>query len=198
MAIFSGSMTYLRFSVLGSLPNQIVGHFEKVLSVRRFIPLHPEGRDTETSGWVPLNTPYLDDAPLLSEQFLFGERVVLGYREDKLSIPKPLLKDLVEKRLREFPDKNRQMLEEIVVSELRQRILPKSRVIDVLWDLSRSELRLFGRGQGVLERFERLFEQTFHLQLKQLTYPEIAQASQVSLRSKGILENLSETVIFGT
>lgn len=198
MAIFSGSMSYLRFSVIGTVPSNLIDSFEKALSIRRFVPLHPEGLDTEASGWVPLQNPYLDETPILNDQFLFQERVILGYREDRINYPKALLRDLVELRLREFPDKNRQLIESAVMSELRQRILPKSKVVDICWDLSRSELRFFARGQGLVERFEKLFEQTFQMRLKQLTYPEIALSSQTSLRSKGLLENLSETVIFGS
>lgn len=80
---------------------------------------------------------------------------------------------------------------------MRHRILPQSKVVDVLWDLSRSELRFFARGLGLLERFEKLFEQTFQMRVKQLTYSEIALSSQVDLRNKGLLENLNEAVIFG-
>lgn len=190
-------MTYLRFAVLGTPPNNLIENFERALVVRRFVPLHPEGQDTESSGWVSIQNPYLDEERLLNDQFLFQERVVLGYREDKLNFPKAMLRDLVEQRMREFPDQSRQVIESAVMSELRHRVLPKSKVIDVLWDLSRSELRLFARGQGLVERFEKLFEQTFQMRLKQLTYPEIALSSQVDLRNKGLLENLNEAVIFG-
>ncbi|MEI6805697.1 MAG: hypothetical protein WCK49_04230 [Myxococcaceae bacterium] len=197
MAILSGSMTYLRFAVIGTPPNNLIENFERALAVRRFVPLHPEAKDNETSGWVTIQNPYLDEQRILNDQFLFQERVVLGYREDKLSFPKAMLRDLVEQRILEFPDISRQEIESAVMSELRQRILPKSKVVDVLWDLSRSELRFFARGQGLIERFEKLFEQTFQMRLRQLTYPEIALSSQVSLRSKGLLENLNEAVIFG-
>jgi hypothetical protein len=190
-------MTYLRFAVLGTPPNNLIENFERALAVRRFVPLHPEGQDTESAGWVSIQNPYLDEERILNDQFLFQERIVLGYREDKLNFPKPMLRDLVEQRMREFPDKSRQVIESAVMSELRHRVLPKSKVVDVLWDLSRSELRLFARGQGLVERFEKLFEQTFQMRLKQLTYPEIALSSQADLRNKGLLENLNEAVIFG-
>src|SRR3989338_2685549 len=165
MAILSGSMTYLRFAVIGSLPNNLIENFERALAVRRFVPLHPEGQDSESAGWASIQNPHLDDERILNDQFLFQERVVLGYREDKLSFPKAMLRDLVELRMKEFPDQSRQVIESAVMSELRRRVLPKSKVIDILWDLSRSELRLFARGQGLVERFEKLFEQTFQMRL---------------------------------
>lgn len=198
MAILSGSMTYLRFAVLGTPPNNLIENFERAISIRRFVPLHPEGQDEESAGWVSIQRPYLDEEPVLNDQFLFQERIVLGYREDKISLPKAMLRDLIEQRVLEFPDTNRQEIEAAVMSELRRRVLPKSKVVDVLWDLSRCELRLFARGQGLVERFEKLFEQTFQMRIKQLTYPEMALSSQLSLRSKGLLENLNEAVIFGS
>lgn len=190
-------MTYLKFSVIGNVPSNLIENFERAIAIRRFVPLHPEAKDTESSGWVSVQRPYLDEEPVLNNHFLFAERIVLGYREDKMSFPKAMLRDLIEQRLQEFPDKNRQVIESAVMSELRQRVLPQSKVVEILWDLSRSELRLFARGQGLVERFEKLFEQTFQMKLKQLTYPEMALSSQLSLRSKGLLENLNEAVIFG-
>ena len=183
--------------MVGTPPGNLIETFERALSVRRFVPLHLEGKDTESSGWVSVQRPYLDDEPILNNSFLFGERVVLGYREDKISLPKAMLRDLVEQRVQKFPETSRQILESAVMSELRQRMLPQSKVVEILWDLSRSELRLFARGQGFAERFEKLFEQTFGLKLRQLTYPEMALSSPLSLRSKGLLENLNEAVIFG-
>lgn len=190
-------MSYLRFSVSGTTPGNLIETFERALSIRRFVPLNPAGKDIESSGWVPAQKPYLDDEPILNHHFLFGERVILGYREDKISLPKAMLRDLIEQGLQEFPESNRQVIESAVMSELRQRVLPKSKVVEVVWDLSCSELRLFARGQALVERFEKLFEQTFQFKLKQLTYPEIALSLQLSLRDKGILENLNEAVIFG-
>lgn len=196
MAILSGSISYVRFSVLGNLPNALVENFEKALAIRRFVPLHPEGRDLESSGWVSIQNPYLDDERLLNNQFLLGDLVILGFREDKISYPKAMLKDLVTRRLKELPEKNREHLEAAVISELRGRILPQSKVVEVLWDLSKQQVRLFARGQGICERFQKLFEQTFQLKLKAMTYPEMALSAQLSLRDKALLESLQPQEIF--
>ncbi|MES2504974.1 MAG: hypothetical protein V4534_08870 [Myxococcota bacterium] len=196
MAILSGSITYTRFSVLANLPNSLAEYFEKALAIRRFVPLHEEGRDIESSGWVSIQNPYLDDERILNNQFMYGDLIVLGFREDKISIPKAMLRDLVSRRLQEFPDKNRQVVEAAVIAELRQRILPKSKVTEVLWDLSKGQVRLFARGKGMCEKFEKLFEQTFQAKLKQLTYPEIALSQQLSLKDKGYLETLMPQEIF--
>ncbi len=196
MAILSGTMSYTRLSVTGRIPNEMVGFFEKALAIRRFVPLHPEGRDLESAGWVSFQNPYLDDERILSDSFLYGDLVVLGYREDKFHYPKAMVKGLVEKRLLEQPEKNRQVVEQAVMAELRARLLPSSKITEMLWDLSKNEVRFFARGAGVLERFQKLFEQTFQMQIDVLDYATMARRAELSLRDKGVLESLQPQEIF--
>lgn len=196
MAILSGSISYLRFSVTGNVPNSLVEFFEKSLAIRRFAPLHPEGRDLESSGWVTIQNPYLDDQRILNHQFLYGDLVILGYREDSIKYPKAMLKDLVACRLQEHPESNRKAVEDAVMAELRHRLLPRSKVVDVLWDLSKQQVRFFAKGKSLAERFQKLFEQTFQMKIEPLDYAYMAHTAQLSLSDKGSLERLEPQEIF--
>ena len=204
MGILSGSLTYLRFRVEGTAPPNFTEIFEEALGVRRFIPLHPEGEDNESFGFVPLQKPYADDEPILNDQFLFGDCIALGYREDSISFPKAMMRDLVQKRLSERQEKNqsdrgavaKQAVQAAIMSEMRRRILPKSKVVDCFWDLSRNEVRLFARGKGISERFVALFEQTFQVKLRLKTFADAAILSNLSLMDKGVLETLKPQEIF--
>ncbi len=204
MGILSGSITYLRFRVEGTAPANFTEIFEEALSVRRFIPLHPEGEDNESFGFVPLQKPYADDEPILNDQFLFGDCIALGYREDVISFPKAMMRDLVQKRLNESLEKHqsergaqlKQTIQAAIMSEMRKRILPRSKVVDCFWDLSRKEVRFFARGKGVSDRFVDLFEQTFHVKLRLKTFADTAIMSNLSLMDKGILETLKPQELF--
>ena len=204
MGILKGSLTYLRYRTQGELPSNYLESLEQSIEIRRFVPLHPEGEDTESTGWASAQRPFVDDEPLLNDQFLFGERIVLAYREDTIAFPKALMKDWVYQRIEkhqaqkgeEPSSETKRAIEATVKSELRQRILPKSKVVDVLFDLSTQEVRFFARGKGINERFVTLFEQTFQLKLKPLHFVEQATSADLSLRARGLLEALKPQEIF--
>ncbi len=204
MGVLGGSISYIRYFVDGAVPNNMTEVFERALEIRRFVPLHPEGDDTQTQGWVPVQRPFSDDEPITNAHFLFGERILLGYREDALSLPKPMIRDKLAKRVEDHKAKNgvepgaqlRQQMQLTIITELRRRVLPKSKVVDVLWDTSRNELRFFARGKGVTERFIELFEQTFEVRLRQKTHAELALSADLPMRAKSMLEQLKPAEIF--
>ncbi len=204
MGVLHGSLTYLRFRVEGTVPSNCTEIFEEALSLRRFVPLHPEGEDNESFGFVPLQKPYADEEPILNDQFLFGDCIALGYREDAISFPKAMMRDLVQKRLDERQEKHhseggalaKQAIQAAIMSEMRKRILPKSKVVDCFWDLSRKEVRFFARGKVISERFVALFEQTFQVKLRLKTYADTAILSNLSLMDRGILETLKPQELF--
>lgn len=204
MAIFNGSMNYLRYDVVGELKQPQVEHLESALGLRRFVSLRPEGEDLESIGWVPLQRPFVDEVPLTNNYFLFSERVVFGFREDKIVLPRPMLKDLVQHRLEQHSKNSgeepslqtKHAVELAVRAELRMKLLPKTRIVDVMWDLSRRELRFFARGQGLTERFVEFFEESFELKLELHDFSNMAMREDLSLRSKAMLESLRPAEIF--
>jgi len=204
MGILSGSSTYLRFRVEGGVSSNYAEVFEKALEIRRFVPLHPDGEDNESSGWVLFQRPYADEETILSDSFLFGDSIMLGFREDSMAYPKAMMKDWVKKRLTDYQEKNhakitpsiKKAIEATVKSEIRKRILPKSKVVNCQWDLSRSRVRFFSRGKGLVERFVELFEQTFQVKLHLQTFAGLAETANLSLMEKSLLETLKPQEIF--
>lgn len=204
MGILSGSSTYLRFKIEGEIPSGYLELFEKSINMRRFVPLHVDGEDTESVGWVSFQKPYDDEIKIFNDNFLFNNAIVLGYREDAISYPKAMMKDWIQKRLDEFQEKNqnaaswqtKKAIEAAVVSELRKRILPKSKVVNFSWDLSRGELRFFARGKSIADRFISHFEQTFQMKINLISFADLALRTNLSLMDKGLLETLEPQEIF--
>ena len=80
--------------------------------------------------------------------------------------------------------------------ELRRRLLPGTRLVDVVWDMASQEVRIFTRSKGPLERLQVLFERTFNARLLHATYGQRAFKKDLNLRSMGMLENLEPSPAF--
>src|ERR1700728_4086114 len=93
-------MSYTRFQAYGELEPGFVERFEKALELRRFMPLHEHGDDLKSFGFVSALYPFDDARPLTNDQFLFGDAVVLAFREDTITFPKARMKAMVEERYR--------------------------------------------------------------------------------------------------
>lgn len=205
MSVLKGTMNYLRFRVQTHSKHSIDA-LEQAVAMRRFIPLHPQGEDLESYGWVSFQRPYADDLALTNDLFLFGERVVLGFRLDTIAYPKALVKDMLfrkceehERQMGQKPSfRAQRMLELSVISELRGKILPKTKVAEWVFDMQRQELRLFARGQAISERFQKLFSQTFQVEITPISFVAQAMAAELPLREKAFLETLSHQPIFRT
>jgi hypothetical protein len=198
VGVFKGPIQYTRFIVEGDLPKDYLGEFEASLKLRRFVPLHEEGSDVESMGFVLAQCPFNDDAELLNSHFYFDSRLILAFRRDTIKLPKAYMKELVKKRIEELrhklgeepPRKSCKAIEEAVIYEVRKRVFPKSQIADMCWDVTRNEVRLFGRGQSLIENFTKLFEQSFSLKLRQRSFAEQALSIDLPLRDKGQLESL--------
>lgn len=204
MGVFRGTIQYTRFFVDGDLSPDWLSESETSLQLRRFVPLHEDGNDIESQGWVLAQSPFDEDAQLLNDRFYFDGRVILSYRFDKIRLPKPYIKELVRKRideqrakLKEEPSrKTCKAIEEAVLYEVRRRVFPKSQIVDLCWDVEKGHLRLFGRGKTLIENFTKLFEQTFPLQLRPRSFADQAMALEMPLRDKGYLESLVPQELF--
>ena len=202
MGALSGSASYLRFVAQGDPPKNFPTKFEQAIEARRFLPLDPNQEEIEASGWVPLEAPLDDERPVTRDLFHFGDLVAIGFREDKLAVPRAIVKHRVGQRLEKIeaeraaageepaPKSLKKELEKAVVAELKRQILPRSRVVDVVWNLANREVRMFARGPIATERCAVLFERTFELPLSQRTYAQHAFDLDLSTRARSVLEGL--------
>jgi hypothetical protein len=203
MGALSGNSNYLRFGVTGEPPNRMGDIFEQAIEARRFQPLNARSEENESAGWVAIEDPYDDDTPITRDRFAFGDLIALAYREDKFSVPRPLIKQLLKKKLAQLEEKGeklnrqkRKAAEQAAVAELKKRSLPRPRVMDVVWDLTRSQVRIFGRGAMATERAVACFERTFAVRLGSPHWASRAFELDLSLRARAVLEGLNAGTIF--
>jgi hypothetical protein len=199
----SGNASYLRFFVDGEAPEAIGDVFEQAVEARRFTPLVDKGEDLETGGWVPIEDPFDDELPITRDRFHFGDFIALTYREDSFSFPRPLVQRRVKKKLEELAEKGekvnkgkKKQAELAVLSELKKKMLPRPRVMDVVWDMPRRELRVFGRGPMGKERATACFERTFAVRLQHATWAARAFSLDLSGRARSVLEQLAPEFVF--
>ncbi len=207
MGALNGSLSYIRFLVDGDLPKNPGATLEKSIESRRFSPLSPSQESSESAGWVATEAPFDDGRPLTRDLFLFGDLVVITYREDKWAVPRPLLKRETAKRIQKIIDEEKKdpdsigkafikAVEAAVLVELKQKTLPRSKLIDVVWDTKRREARVFGRGTVVTERVASLFERTFGARVDVGVYAARAWSLDLGSRAQGVLERLSPGWLF--
>ena len=67
------------------------------------MPLSEEGESMMAAGWVPY-APLQDDLPLMHHDFIFGDHLVITYREDELKYPKDYLRARIAERARQFEE----------------------------------------------------------------------------------------------
>ncbi len=203
MGVLSGPATFLRFDVDGEPPKGYRTQYEQAIEARRFTPLSARGEDMVAAGWAPLEAPFDDDAPVTSRDFAFGDVIALCYREDKIALPKPLVRHLTQKRLAELELQGekitrnvKQTVQLMVLAELRRRVLPRPRVVDVVWDTSRRRVRVFAAGALAKERVSALFERTFDLRLHLADYTRRAFTLDLSKRAQAVLEALGPMPLY--
>ena len=202
-----GTLSYLRFRASGELPKNPGTAYEKALESRRFLPLAPAGESLDSAGFVPLEAPFDDERPLTRDLFLFGDLIAVTYREDKYAIPRPLLQRATKKRVEEILKKEKRTADDVnrafikaveasVLVELKEQTIPRTKLVDVLWDTARGEMRVFGRGTIVTERLAALLERTFQVRVELASYPVRAFALDLGSRAQGVLERLSPGWLF--
>lgn len=208
MGAMKGSASYLRFLVEGDAAKNAGKVYEEAVEARRFLPLHADAESLEQAGWVAMESPYDDELPITRDLFLFGELVAITYREDKYVVPRAVLAKKTAERLAKVEAEEddgakkvksrsfRKAVEAAVLVEMKRQTYPKTKLVDVIWDVRRKELRVFGRGAVAKERCIALFERTFGVRASLAAYAARAFTVDMPDRAKSVLEGLKPGPLF--
>lgn len=201
MPVLKGAMSFQRFRMTASQFS--LSEITEKLSLFKFRPLHPRGEDNESFGWVAFQNEYDHEKTIEIGDVHFDNAVVLTLRIDTISLPKLLLKSLVKKSLSAYFRDHQKMADktvrkEIELSEaqgLRERILPKTRIIEAVWNQT-GELRIFSRSQTAVDRFLGVFQDTFLLRPER--FDAAAQAYHMAYAQEKIpgLDAITHTPLF--
>jgi len=130
------------------------------------------------------------DFELDQSTYVYTDYIVLGMRVDAWSIPATTLKIYTEAEVRRvMTEQKRESLSryehaearERVTLELKRRILPTIKVIDMVWNLEQNVVRFFNSSQRSNLDFLDLFEATFALSLMPCGAYSAIQSEQAGL-----------------
>jgi len=170
MGVLSGSLTTTSYRVGGELPDHLKERLLSQLSAYKFTPVQPTSDAKESYGWVSTHDAF--DTNFEVGDVFWGEYVLFTLRRDTLAVPPSLFKIYLAKRLEEVRVElglerlnkgQKDNAKEVLEAELRKKILPSIKLVDVAWSLTRNELWLFSASTNVRSLFEDLFGRTFKL-----------------------------------
>lgn len=171
MGALSGSITIRRYRVLGALPKPWAEPFQKAIRAHALVPLDPAGREEKSIGWCSMfEESNLDLSP---GAYQHDRRILLSLRVDTLKPDKAQLKVLLKQRQKEIEAERSEPLsagalrdlKAILSAELRQKTPPKTRTVDMVWDMDASRLYFYSHSKGMNEAFLTLYAQTFNIPL---------------------------------
>ena len=172
MPALRGSLTYARFFVEGTVPDDFRSRFTKSVRAKAMKPLEPDDEELERSGWAKIGEPL--DVELQHEDVFYNEYVNLSFRTDRWAIPGPMLKTRVreaetaylQKKGREKLSRSeKKELKDMVAKKLRRQMDPAMRAVDVSWSLNEGIVRFFSHAQKPGAAMMEIFEKTFSLKL---------------------------------
>lgn len=192
MGAFEGSLSFKTFYVRGETPNDFEADYLNRLHQHFFEPLSPIGEEERSVGWVPIQDPIA--TAFEREQVFYNSYVTFAMRIDKWALPTAWVKAMMRKAIAEYrpslvvdvegddvahrddggdrartksklSKRERDKIKLEVTTELKHKILPSMKIIDVCWNVAEGKLRLWTSSKSVCDEFASLFELTFGLSL---------------------------------
>ena len=166
-----GSVTFSRFAIEGQVPGNYREEFPGRIRRYGFRDLDEHSDQERSAGWVDILDPL--DAEFLGEGFFKEGYVALGLRVDIRVVPAKVLRHhslMAERELarREglsfLPKERRKELREQVRWKLIRRVIPKSTVYDLVWNLDAGSAILGSTQPAICDLFAEHFQKTFGLQ----------------------------------
>lgn len=206
MGVMNGAIGYLRFKT--TTGDDAKTQFTRAINARRFHALSPGDDAVESAGWVAIEAPFDDDGDIEREAYMFGDRIVIVYRQDQWVISRPRLRRETKLRVAKIcADEGKdpsevgrafmKAIERAVMIDMRRQSTPRTKLVECVWTPSRSEMRAFGRGTIVTERVASLFERTFGVRVD-LAVPAVRAVGVVGedARLTKALSRVSPTLNF--
>ena len=172
MGALKGSIAVRRYQVTEALPQKDVrGKLSRGVRAHIFAPIDPRSPEVRTHGWVSLHDG--DDLDLTAGKIFWigndGEQLRLTMRVDTLKPSTNDVRRIVEAEAakkseaegRPISRGEKRAMREEAVRKLRLSTPPRTKLIDVVWDLDRGRLFLFSQVRGTTELFVDLFARSF-------------------------------------
>ncbi len=201
MAFASGPVSFQRFSITGTLSDDITDKFVEALSARAFGRSGTRADDTQI-GWI--GPHHLFETEIAPEHIAFGSFAHLALRVDHLRVPPNVLRAYVrmeeeatlEARQRAFLNRGEKRKARAAAAlraeqEARAGGFRRMSSCPVLIDLAHRTLFLGSLGASMADKVMQLFSDTFGAALEPITPEYLALRSADQQRQTRALESLA-------
>ncbi len=173
MGLLKGSASFVRFSVLGELPENTLDFIADRIIAFSFQDID-DTYDEYSIGWVSILNMF--DSQFQYASYAAGDYITLTLRIDERKVSPAILKKVVQKeeeRVRlekQLPKLSRSMKVEIkerVRVDLMRKAIPIPATFELCWSLSDSTLLFFSTNKKVHAILEDFFKESFGLLIRQ-------------------------------
>lgn len=172
MGLLSGALTFKIYKVDEKLPDDYIDLLSVGVKKYHFRQFANESRETVSKGWInPINP--LEEIHDI-EKLIVDEYLALGFRIDRKSVNKRLLKAHVDKRLAEIKKEKKIVRvskgdKDAIVEEIRIKLLklasPVTTIIEVAYNLNKNIIYFGSLAKSRNDDFIELFMESFGLNL---------------------------------
>jgi len=173
MGFLKGSASFVRFSVEGELPENLLDFIADRVVAFSFRDID-DTYDEYSIGWVSILNMF--DSQFKYASYAAGDYITLTLRIDERKVSSAILKKFVQKeeeRVRlekELPKLSRAMKVEIkdrIRTDLMRKAIPIPTTFELCWSLTDSTLIFFSTNKKAQALLEDYFKETFGLLIKQ-------------------------------
>ncbi len=199
MGLIFGSANFTRFRAAGSLPDGDPEDLHRRILRYAFRDMEEDSDQERVMGWVDILDPL--ESRFAAREYLKEPCLALSWRVDERKVPPQALKRFcreaeerikAEEGLEYLARPRRRDIKEAVRLKLLRRVIPSTRVYDVIWDL-RSGAVLFGAVSARLcDEFAEFFLGCFGIHLEPVfPFATARNVLEKAGRDPSLLEGLS-------
>lgn len=173
MGFLKGTASFVRFSVVGELPENALDFIaDRVISFS-FQDID-ESYDEYSIGWVSINNMF--DSQFQYASYVAGDYITLTLRIDERKVSPAILKKIVQKeeeRVRlekQVPKLSRSVkvqIKERIQTELMRKAIPIPSIFELCWSLSDGTMLFFSTNKKIHAILEDFFKESFGLLIRQ-------------------------------
>lgn len=173
MGLLKGSASFVRFSVEGELPENLLDFVADRVVSFAFRDID-DTYDEYSIGWVSILNMF--DSEFKYASYAAGDYITLTLRIDERKVSSAILKKVVqkeeervrlEKELKKLPRSMKVEIKDRIRTELMRKAVPIPTIYELCWSLSDSTLIFFSTNKKAQALLEDYFKETFGLLIKQ-------------------------------
>jgi DNA recombination-dependent growth factor C len=171
MGLLSGSVSFVRYTVEGELPDNFWEFVAERIGAFSFRDID-DTFDEYSIGWVSVENMF--DSEFAFSSYRVGDYIVLSMRIDERKVAPAVLKKFClkeeerikkERQVPRLSRAHRQEIKENIQLQLVKKAIPVGTIYDLCWNLADSTLLFFSTSNKVQAVLEDFFKETFGLRL---------------------------------